>query len=106
MEAQLDELRARELRDIQTIMSKRYGRRFIWKILEWAHIHETNFSSDPLVMAFREGERNIGLRLAADVMNLTPDEYLKMRREAKEDDNVRDQLNAGGTDVGFFDDND
>ena len=43
-------------------------------------------------MAFREGERNVGIRLLADITEASPDAYLLMLKEAN--DERRDRLDS------------
>ena len=69
---------------IQQIMGSREGRAWVYDFFEAAHLWRTSFTVDALVMAFAEGERNIGLRLLSDVMRAAPDRYLEMVREASE----------------------
>ena len=42
------------------------GRRVLYKILEWGHLYQPSFQSgDPHGTAFRDGERNLALRILA-----------------------------------------
>ena len=75
--------RKQELRDLDALMSTPAGSRFIWRLLQITGVDRISFSSDPLVMAFNEGHRNIGLRLRADLIEACPDKYLTMLRTAK-----------------------
>lgn len=81
--------REKELADIVEVMSYKINRRLIWRILQAAHIHETTFAIETPVMAFNEGQRNLGLMLLADIMDACPERYLTMMKEAKEQDNER-----------------
>lgn len=38
--------------------------------------------TDAVAMAFRNGERNVGIRLLTDVMRVAPHEFVDMMREA------------------------
>ena len=75
--------RKQELQDIDTLMSTPGGARFIWRLLTLSGVFRTSFSSDPLVMAMNEGQRNTGLKLLSDVMEACPDKYFTMMRTAK-----------------------
>jgi hypothetical protein len=75
--------RKQELLDIDTLMSTPAGARFIWRLLQITGVDRISFSSDPLMMAFKEGHRNIGLRLTADLMEACPEKYINMMRTAK-----------------------
>lgn len=44
----------------------------------------SSFAVEPLAMAFAEGERNIGLKITAEVIEAAPTEYATMLREAEE----------------------
>ena len=76
--------RQQELRDIQSVMKFRDGRRFMWRVLEKAGIYDSSFSVDPAILAFKEVQRNIGLMLISDIMKATPDKYQVMAKEAQE----------------------
>lgn len=81
--------RAREAQDDVTLnnfMSTMAGRELIWKMLEAAHVFSTSFNSNPIEMAFNEGQRNPGLKLYSALMRSCPDLYVEMWREA----NARD----------------
>jgi hypothetical protein len=63
------------------LMSRRNGRAWIYDLLERCHCFESSFSSDPLAMAFSEGERNTALKFLADINRVCPDHYITMVRE-------------------------
>lgn len=67
---------------LRGVMSTEDGRRWIREAIEMGHVGASSFSSDPLRMAYLEGERNIGLRIMADVMNTEPKLYMLMMAEA------------------------
>jgi hypothetical protein len=75
--------RKQELMDIDTLMSTPAGSRLIWRLLTLSGIFRSSFSSDPLIMAMNEGQRNIGLRLLSDLTEACPEKYLNMMRTAK-----------------------
>jgi hypothetical protein len=77
--------RERELNDIRSLCGRKEGRRFFWRIFKRAHIYETTFTGDALSGAFKEGERNLGLFVLADLMEAAPDRLLEMSREAEAD---------------------
>jgi hypothetical protein len=72
---------------LTVFMSSHIGRRWMYRTLEQCHMFTTSYSSSPIRMAFLEGERNIGLRLVADIMAHCPRRYAEMMQEASE--NVR-----------------
>jgi hypothetical protein len=81
--------REKELADIAEVMSYKINRRFMWRILDAAGINKSSFAIETPVMAFNEGQRNMGLMILADIMDACPDKYLLMTREAKEQENER-----------------
>lgn len=76
----------KELRDdLDTIMSKEFGRRFISNLLEATDAENTVFCSDAAANAYWQGRRSVGSELLKAVRDL-PDglEYeKKMRVEAR-----------------------
>lgn len=76
--------RETELNDIRFVLSERSGRRFVWRYLEEAGIFRTSFTGNSETF-FREGGRNLGLKLLADINEAQPDAYVQMVRESKED---------------------
>ena len=67
-------------------MTAKRGRRIVWLLLDRAGVFRTSFSSDPLVMAWNEGNRNAGNRMLSLINRECPDLYIKM---LKEQDNER-----------------
>lgn len=65
------------------VMSTENGRRWLRELIEMCHPGESSFSTEPLRMAFMEGERNIGNRIMVDAMNADQKLYLLMMAEAK-----------------------
>ena len=107
---------------ITSIMSTTPGRAFFWDKLSAAGIFTTTFSSDPIQMAFNEGQRNQGLLLLNDIIQWCPEQFILAMREFngrrtsdaagsdagqrsdREDGNGRDQgsaVDADGDDTGF-----
>jgi|WetSurMetagenome_2_1015567.scaffolds.fasta_scaffold00850_4 hypothetical protein len=66
---------------VYTIMSTQSGREWIHGLLSSCHCFSTSFTGDSLSMAFKEGERNIGLMLTAQIMKASPDEFVTMLKE-------------------------
>lgn len=85
----MTENRLNELNDIREIMAFRKGRRFMWRMLENAGIYKSSFALENAIMAFNEGQRNIGLMLLADIMEAAPEKYNLMMKEQKEYENER-----------------
>ncbi|MFI9652833.1 Bbp19 family protein [Guyparkeria halopsychrophila] len=76
--------------DLKWLMESRQGRRIAWRILDRAGVFRLSFDTEPLVMAFREGARNEGLRVLARIHELCPDRYPQMMREMTDDDRDTD----------------
>ena len=87
---------ARNQAVVVALMGSADGRAYMWDKLERAHIYHTSFSTDPLQMAFNEGERNLGLQLQGDLILWCPEEFIQMMREA----NGRRTSSAAGGDTG------
>jgi hypothetical protein len=62
-------------------MSDPEGRMFMWDLLTLCGIFHSSFSVDALRCAFNEGRRDIGLRLLADINQLSPELYIRMMQE-------------------------
>ena len=84
-EAERKRLLALQRQDLISSLSKfletRGGRRWMLGILDLAHTFETSFHENPHYMAFREGERNIGLRIIADLQDVSADMLSKVLKE-------------------------
>ena len=65
-------------------MSDPEGRMWMWDLLTLCGIFHSSFSMDALRTAFNEGRRDIGLRLLADINQLSPDLYMRMVGENQE----------------------
>ncbi len=74
--------RDRDTRDVLiALLAERKGRDWMWELLSAAHMYEANPPTDPLQMAYREGERNIGLRLMQQLLRHTPNAVIQMMQE-------------------------
>jgi hypothetical protein len=64
------------------LLAKPAGRAWLWGLMAATHMFETSFvQNDPTASAFREGERNIGLRILGEVMRIAPDSFVLMMKE-------------------------
>lgn len=50
-------------RDFKKVFMTDDGQRVLRELLAWGHLFKPSFDKDPYVMAFREGERNMSLKL-------------------------------------------
>lgn len=81
-----DELLLRQQsEDFEWLMSEKRGRRIIRNLLEEASVWRSTFSETPTIAAFKEGRRNMGLRLL-NLIEHTPYFHLIL---SKESDNER-----------------
>lgn len=86
--------REQEINDFRTLMGTREGRRFVHRLLNVAGVFRTSFSTDSLLMAFNEGNRNGGLLLMHEIHETCPKRYSQMQKE-HEDDERRIKRNPG-----------
>lgn len=71
-----------EANDIKWLMSSRQGRRIAWRLLDKAGIYRTSFTGNSETF-FKEGMRNIGLFLIAEIHAHAPEAYVLMVAESK-----------------------
>lgn len=74
--------RREELELLAALLRAPAGRRWIYNLLASCHVFQTSFDRNALGMAFREGQRDVGLRLTIDVTEASADMYLQMLKEA------------------------
>lgn len=72
-----------EIADLQWLMSDARGRRFMWRLLNSAHVFRSSFTGDALTSAFHEGERNIGLVQINAITEHCLARYIEMQKEAQ-----------------------
>jgi len=66
---------------IRNLMRNGSSRRWVWLRLAECNIFTGSDNLDPQIMAYREGQRTIGLRLLAAVTRTCPQEYVLMTQE-------------------------
>ena len=69
--------------DVKWVLSSQAGRRVLHKYLMDAGILVTSFNNSGSITAFNEGQRNMGLKLLADIEEADPEMYTLMRQEYK-----------------------
>lgn len=69
-------------RVLRQLMGSNEGRAWAYELLSLCHVYQSAFSANALMMACAEGERNIGLRILADLMRACPERYIEMLKEA------------------------
>lgn len=67
--------------DVNRLMSSKSGRRFVLHLLAEAGTFTSCFDVNALTMAFKNGERNMGLRLQALIQASCPERYFEMLQE-------------------------
>lgn len=70
-----------EVEDLVWLMGIKRGRRIVWRQLSHAGVYRSSFTPDASVTAFNEGQRNIGLRLLAQLMTHCSSDYALMVQE-------------------------
>ena len=80
-EGRVARIRLARENETRYVMNSVLGRKFIWRYLGECGVFRKSFTGNSETF-FREGERNIGLKLMADVTDSCPDAYLLMQKEA------------------------
>lgn len=76
------EARKQREADYKTVLGTRAGRAVLWDLLSEAGIYRSAGPVEPHVMAWNEGQRNAGLKLQAEMIRLSPEDYLRAQAEA------------------------
>ncbi len=79
---------------VRTLMSTVDGRRYMYLELQSTHIFSTTFTGDALISAFREGERNVGLKRLNAIQRLAPRDFMLMLTESAAVD-LKETANGG-----------
>lgn len=66
---------------VVALMQTPDGRRWIWNKLGEARIFHEDETLDHAILAYRQGQRNLGLRLLMSVTANAPDMYVRMTQE-------------------------
>ena len=67
--------------DFKWLMSSKRGRRIVWRLLERTGVYRSSFTGNSETF-FREGQRNVGLMLMAQINEFSPDQYALMLKES------------------------
>ena len=82
--AETDEVRKLTLQteqeDFKWLMGSTRGRRIVWRLLERTGVYRSSFTGNSETF-FREGQRNVGLMLMAQINEHAPDQYALMLKE-------------------------
>lgn len=78
--------RDQELRDIHYLLQTSTGRRWMWRLLEFCGEFQLSYTrGDTHETSFREGMRNVGNKVLADIMDANGNIYGQMREENTEE---------------------
>ena len=85
-EAESDELKAREqrrreLEDLRWLLGHPQGRRIALRLLDMTGVFRSSFNHSGSVMAFNEGQRNVGLFLTDELLEANAKGYMKVIEE-------------------------
>jgi len=75
--------RRQELDQVRLVVGTSLGRAFYWRLLQLCGVFQSSFNHSGSITAFNEGQRNIGLKLLADLNEAAPEAYVTMMRESK-----------------------
>ena len=70
--------------DFEWVMSDVRGRRYIWGLLEEAGVYGSSFDGTNEGTIFAEGQRNMGLRILAQIHEAAPELYATMIKEKQD----------------------
>jgi hypothetical protein len=68
---------------LKQILQSKNGRIYLWDLLAKCGVNRTSFTGNSGTF-FKEGERNIGLQVQADIVKFFPDQYVAMLKEGSE----------------------
>lgn len=71
-----------EAADFKWLMSDKRGRRIVWRLLEQTGVFRSSFTGNSETF-FREGARNVGLKVLADLHEHAPEAYVLLLEEHK-----------------------
>lgn len=67
--------------DFEFILSTPAGRRFVWRYLEFTGVFRSSFTTSGSETFYKEGMRNVGLKLMNDINKINPEAYILMTKE-------------------------
>lgn len=73
--------RQQQVEDLKWLLSHPAGRRIVARILGFTGTRRTSFSTNGSTMAMNEGRRMVGLWLEGEVLEVSPEMYLRMLKE-------------------------
>ncbi|BEU88679.1 hypothetical protein TAMA11512_21430 [Selenomonas sp. TAMA-11512] len=73
--------RERVVNDLKLLLEHPVFRRYVWRVLSFCKVMDKSMDANSMIMAFREGQRDIGIRIMQDIMEAKPEAYELMRAE-------------------------
>lgn len=70
---------------LKQLLSTPDGRAWTFRLLSEAHIFQPSYTAEPFSTAFKEGERNVGLKLLSDIIRTCPEAFTQMLTERNND---------------------
>jgi hypothetical protein len=67
--------------DLHWLLSSERGRKLMWRALEETGLFQSVFDENHPAMSFREGKRNLGLKLLSTINRANSDLFLSMLEE-------------------------
>lgn len=67
---------------LRVVLQTKEGRRYLYELLDFCGMHRGSFTGNSETF-YREGMRNVALKIFADVGRVDPEAYLKMIQETK-----------------------
>lgn len=67
---------------LRTVLQTKEGRRYLYELLDFCGMHRGSFTGNSETF-YREGMRNVALKIFADIGRVDGDAYLKMIQETK-----------------------
>jgi hypothetical protein len=72
--------RKQELADLRELLSLPAGRRLFWRYLTYTGVYQLSFTGSSETF-FREGRRDVGLKMLADITEADPDGFILLMQE-------------------------
>lgn len=72
--------RRQEMADLRELLSTPAGRRFFWRYLTYTGVYQISFTGSSETF-FREGRRDVGLKMLADITEADPDGFILLMQE-------------------------
>jgi hypothetical protein len=74
-----------ELADMAFFCGDPRGRRFLWRYIEFCGWRKSSFTGNNSETFFLEGQRNIAMKMIADITQSSPEAFFTMLKEAEGD---------------------